>query len=37
MIFYYSGCGNSKFIAQSIAEAFDEKMAEERLKNYQIR
>ena len=26
MIFYYSGCGNSKFIAQSIAEAFDEKM-----------
>ena len=26
MVFYYSGCGNSKFIAQSIAEAFDEKM-----------
>ena len=24
MIFYYSGCGNSKFIAQSIAEAFGE-------------
>ena len=26
MIFYYSGCGNSRFIAQSIAEAFDEKL-----------
>ena len=26
MIFYYSGCGNSKFIAQSIAEAFNEKL-----------
>ena len=24
MIFYYSGCGNSKFIAQSIAEALNE-------------
>lgn len=26
MIFYYSGCGNSKFIAQSIAEALDERL-----------
>ena len=26
MIFYYSGCGNSKFIAQSIAEALNEKL-----------
>ena len=26
MIFYYSGCGNSRFIAQSIAEAFNEKL-----------
>ena len=26
MIFYYSGCGNSKFIAKSIAEALDDKL-----------
>ena len=26
MIFYYSGCGNSKFIAQSIAEALGENL-----------
>lgn len=26
MIFYYSGCGNSKFIATSIAEALDDKL-----------
>lgn len=26
MIFYYSGCGNSRFIATSIAEALDEKL-----------
>ena len=26
MIFYYSGCGNSKYIAQCIAEALDDKL-----------
>ena len=26
MIFYYSGCGNSRFIAKSIAEALDEQL-----------
>ena len=26
MIFYYSGCGNSKFIAKSIAEALNDKL-----------
>lgn len=26
MIFYYSGCGNSRFIAKSIAEALDERL-----------
>ena len=26
MLFYYSGCGNSKYIAQCIAEALNEKL-----------
>ena len=26
MVFYYSGCGNSKYIAQCIAEALDDKL-----------
>ena len=26
MIFYFSGCGNSRFIAESIAQALDEQL-----------
>ena len=26
MIFYYSGCGNSEFIAKSIANALDDRL-----------
>ena len=26
MIFYYSGCGNSRFIAKSIAEALNDQL-----------
>lgn len=40
MILYFSGCGNSRFIAQSIAEALDERIVfipkAERDKNYEF-